>query len=62
MRVIFSVIPGGFFSYESSSEGNSAFFLTATAEYENMNDVVAFGGELVCGPNRALHNIRCIKD
>ncbi len=58
----FSVLPGGFFSYESSSEGNSAFFLTSTAEYENMNDVVAFGRELVSGPNRALHSIRCVKD
>lgn len=58
----FSVLPGGFFSYESSSEGNSAFFLTATAEFENMNNLVALDKELVYGPATGRYSIRCLKN
>ena len=58
----FSVLPGVFFSYESSSEGNSALFLTATAEFENMNNLVALDKELVYGSSPGRYSIRCIKN
>lgn len=58
----FSVLPGVFFSYESSSEGNSALFLTATAEFEDMNNLVALDKELVYGPSPGRYSIRCIKN
>ena len=58
----FSVLPAGYFSYESSVEGNSAFFLSATAGYETMNYVVSFGKIIGIFPYGGSYTIRCVRD
>lgn len=58
----FSVLPGVFFSYESSSEGNSARFLTATSYSESMNYWFFFDKEMGYAYGYARYSIRCIKD
>ena len=58
----FSVLPGGFFSYESSYEGNAGIFLTSTAEFENLNDHVSFDGKMGYGSGSGRYTIRCLKD
>jgi len=58
----FSVLPAGTFSYESSSEGNSAEFLTATAAYETMNYWYFFDEAMGAGYGPGYFTIRCIKD
>lgn len=58
----FSVLPGGFFSYESSYEGNAGIFLTSTAEFENLNDHVSFDGKMGYGSGSGRYTIRCIRN
>ena len=58
----FSVLPGGFFSYESSYEGNAGIFLTSTAEFENLNDHVSFDGKMGYGSGSGRYTIRCLKN
>ncbi len=58
----FSVLPGGYFSYESIGDGNRASFLSATAEYEYTNKLIFFDEKMGTFFNAARHSIRCIKD
>ena len=58
----FSALPGGSYSYEASSEGNSAFFLTATAEFEDMNIIVSFGRKIGFFSSPGRYSIRCLKN
>ncbi len=58
----FSVLPGGYFSYESIGDGNRASFLSATAEYEYTNKLIFFDEIMGTFFNAARHSIRCIKD
>ena len=58
----YSVLPGGYFTYQAESEGNSALFLTSTAEFENMNDFVSFGRMMGYYFSVGRYAIRCIKD
>ncbi len=46
----------------SNLEGNSAFFLSATAGYETMNYVVSFGKIIGIFPYGGSYTIRCIRD
>lgn len=57
----FSALPGGSYSYEASGEGNSAFFLTATAEFEDMNIIVSFGRKIGFFSSPGRYSIRCLK-
>ena len=59
----FSVLPAGYFSYESSGEKNSALFLSATAIYEAGNYIVSLGREIGYFYNGGgNYTIRCVKD
>ncbi len=58
----FSALPGGSYSYEASGEGNSAFFLTATAEFEDMNIIVSFGRKIGFFSSPGRYSIRCLKN
>lgn len=58
----FSALPGGSYSYEASGEGNSAFFLTATAEFEDMNIIVSFGRKIGFFSSPGRYSIRCIRN
>ena len=57
----FSVLPGGFFSYESTYAGNAGVFLTSTDEFENLNDHVSFDGKMGYGSGSGRYSIRCLK-
>ena len=59
----FSVLPAGDFSYESSGEGNSAVFLSATAIYETGNYLVALGRKIgYFYSGGGYYTIRCVRD
>ncbi|WP_163437779.1 FISUMP domain-containing protein [Fibrobacter succinogenes] len=58
----FSVLPAGTFTYQSSCEGNSAEFLTATAANETMNYWYFFDEAMGAGYGPSYFTIRCIKD
>jgi uncharacterized protein (TIGR02145 family) len=58
----FSVLPAGFFTYESAYEGNSGTFLTATAGFEYINELVFFQGKMGHMIGSGFYTIRCIKD
>jgi uncharacterized protein (TIGR02145 family) len=59
----FSVLPAGEFSYESSGEGNSAVFLSATAIYETGNYLVALDRKIgYFYSGGGYYTIRCIRD
>ena len=58
----FSVLPAGYFSYESEGNGNIASFLSATAKYEHVNELIFFASEVGYFSNEARHSIRCLMD
>lgn len=58
----FSVLPSGYFSYESSYEGHCGFFLSSTADYENVNNRIIFCMLMEFDSVIGSYNIRCIKD
>ena len=58
----FSVLPGGIFTYQSSHEGFSADFLSATAAYENMIYWYFFDEAMGAGYGPGYYTIRCLKD
>ena len=58
----FSVLPGGLYTYEEGFVGIVGFFLTATAEYENMNKYIAFEDIMESGFGKNDYSVRCIKD
>ena len=60
--ILFPVLPGGSYSYEASGEGNSAQFLTATAEFEDMNIIVSFGRKIGFFSIPGRYSIRCLKN